>query len=116
MKSIIFTILPGIIAFSLNATASEKDINCSSKGFPQLYIFLEPSAQDSSFYNAEITGFTSPTYSIPGEPMPVLGEYEMVTYDRGTGSYRSNDGRFELAIGNPSHLFTRAFNMNVNCQ
>lgn len=102
-----------------NKMSSNDTVTCSHENlFRTIYVTVQPTTHDGIF-RAIITEKDKFTYSIPGEPLPIIAEYDKVFHNQHIDLYTSNDSQFSLLLGDGSqpHLRARAgyLDMDVSC-
>lgn len=117
-KNAIFLIcLIGSVPF---AQASEGDFTCQHEGpLRTIYVTVQPielqGGRPYGVFQATISEKDKFTYSIPGEPLPVLAKYDKVYFSY-LNVYYTPDGQFRLFVGEdgvPSHLRAGILDMDL---
>ncbi len=105
-----------LMGIGLTARASESTISCSHEGsFRTIYVTVQPTKVDGIF-RATISELPKFTYSIPGDPLPVLAEYNQVFHNQHMDLYRTTDGQFILRVGESPvvHLTAGELDMDMD--
>lgn len=97
------------------AQALEAPFTCShGDSFRTIYVTVESTSE--GIFKATILEKDKFTYSIPGEPLPVIAEYHDVVHNQHMDLYLTHDGQFSLLLGDASpqpHLHAGNLDMDL---
>jgi hypothetical protein len=104
-----------LLVSGTGASASDETVSCYNKNaFRTIYVSLEPTIHDGIF-RAIITEDAKFTYSNPGDPLPVLAEFDDVTHNQHMDLYTAEGFSLLLGDASPARMRVGNLTLDVSC-
>jgi len=98
------------------AHAADVPFTCAHEGrYLSVYVTIQSTGADGVF-RAVITEKNKLTHDFPGDPLPVIAEYDHVYHNQHVDFYTTNDGQFSLRLGDglQPHLHSGDLDLDLN--